>query len=96
MTKAELGTKRICTNCNLKFYDLRKTPIVCPICKTIVEAPPPIAAKPRRARDESAATAQKPEVEQTPAPMDSSDDADPLTTEKNEEDDYIVEEFEKE
>jgi uncharacterized protein (TIGR02300 family) len=96
VTKAELGTKRICTNCNLKFYDLRKNPIVCPTCKTIVEAPPPIAAKPRRAREEPAAPAQKPEIEQTPARIDSSDDVDVLTKEKNEEDDYIDEEFEKE
>jgi hypothetical protein len=69
---------------------------VCPTCKTIVEAPPTIAAKPRRAREEPAAPAQKPEIEQTPARIDSSDDVDVLTKEKNEEDDYIDEEFEKE
>jgi uncharacterized protein (TIGR02300 family) len=28
------GTKRICTACAVKFYDLDKRPIVCPKCKT--------------------------------------------------------------
>jgi uncharacterized protein (TIGR02300 family) len=30
-----LGTKRICTGCEAKFYDLGKTPIVCPACETV-------------------------------------------------------------
>lgn len=96
MTKAELGTKRICSNCNLRFYDLRKTPIVCPTCETILQLPPPIAAKPRRAREESAPTAQKLKTAQTPALVASNDDVEALTKDKNEEDDYIDEEFEKE
>ena len=27
------GTKRICQNCSAKFYDLSRSPIVCPRCK---------------------------------------------------------------
>lgn len=34
MDKTELGTKRQCLNCAVKFYDLGKTPIVCPKCET--------------------------------------------------------------
>jgi uncharacterized protein (TIGR02300 family) len=34
MAKPELGTKRICVACNTKFYDLTKTPAVCPKCST--------------------------------------------------------------
>ena len=34
MAKPELGTKRICVACNTKFYDLCKTPAVCPKCST--------------------------------------------------------------
>jgi uncharacterized protein (TIGR02300 family) len=26
------GTKRICTSCAAKFYDLDKRPVVCPKC----------------------------------------------------------------
>lgn len=103
MTKSELGTKRICLHCNLKFYDLHKNPIVCPSCKTVLEAPAPIASKPQRRLEVSAATVQKPQTEKTPATINSSDEVDAApedkneaTEDKNEEDDCIDEEFEKE
>ena len=34
MAKPELGTKRICVACGTRFYDLCKTPAVCPKCNT--------------------------------------------------------------
>src|SRR4029453_1569332 len=37
VAKPELGTKRLCTNCSAKFYDLNKDPIVCPKCHTVME-----------------------------------------------------------
>ena len=41
MAKTELGTKRLCENCESKFYDLGRTPIVCPKCgTTFIEAKP--------------------------------------------------------
>ncbi len=38
MAKPELGTKRVCVSCGARFYDLQKTPAVCPKCST--EQPP--------------------------------------------------------
>ena len=38
MAKPELGLKRVCVACNARFYDLTKTPAVCPKCGT--EQPP--------------------------------------------------------
>jgi uncharacterized protein (TIGR02300 family) len=32
VVKAELGTKRTCPSCGAKFYDLLKSPIICPKC----------------------------------------------------------------
>ncbi len=32
MVSDELGTKRTCPSCSSRFYDLNKTPIVCPKC----------------------------------------------------------------
>ena len=32
MAKPELGTKRVCVACGAKFYDLTRTPAVCPKC----------------------------------------------------------------
>ena len=35
MAKPDLGTKRLCAGCGAKFYDLNRTPIVCPKCETV-------------------------------------------------------------
>ena len=32
MAKPELGLKRICLGCGVRFYDLNKTPVSCPSC----------------------------------------------------------------
>jgi uncharacterized protein (TIGR02300 family) len=36
-TKADRGVKRLCQNCRNKFYDLGRSPIICPICQTEFE-----------------------------------------------------------
>jgi uncharacterized protein (TIGR02300 family) len=48
VTKPELGTKRLCAGCNAKFYDLLKSPIVCPMCEAVFVVPKPAASRPRR------------------------------------------------
>ena len=32
MAKPEWGIKRICSSCNTRYYDLNKSPIICPSC----------------------------------------------------------------
>ena len=32
MAKAELGKKRVCLSCNMRFYDFDRSPILCPGC----------------------------------------------------------------
>ncbi len=44
-TKADRGNKHVCQNCRSKFYDLNRTPIICPICHTPLEIRTP-APKP--------------------------------------------------
>jgi len=51
VAKAELGTKRLCAHCGVKFYDLNKNPIVCPKCDTTFQVAAPVV----RARPESIA-----------------------------------------
>lgn len=34
MAKPELGLKRTCVSCGVRFYDLARTPAVCPKCGT--------------------------------------------------------------
>ena len=63
MAKPDLGTKRLCGNCGAKFYDLSKTPIVCPKCETVfVVAPVSSRARPQAAAAARAAAVAEPEV----------------------------------
>ncbi|MBE1236677.1 TIGR02300 family protein [Phaeovibrio sulfidiphilus] len=32
MSKPEWGVKRVCNACGAKFYDMKRTPVVCPKC----------------------------------------------------------------
>jgi uncharacterized protein (TIGR02300 family) len=34
MAKPELGTKRVCVSCGVRFYDLTRQPALCPKCGT--------------------------------------------------------------
>ncbi|MGB9366272.1 MAG: TIGR02300 family protein [Xanthobacteraceae bacterium] len=45
MANPALGTKRICSGCHAKFYDLGKDPIVCPTCETVFVIPKPEPAR---------------------------------------------------
>ena len=77
-----VGSKRICVSCAARFYDLAKTPPVCPKCGT--EQPPeaarvmPIRRAPARGR------MMKPPV---PVARDSDDDAAPVLDTDEEEGD---------
>ena len=37
MAKPEWGTKRFCTSCGARFYDLNRQPIECPKCSTVID-----------------------------------------------------------
>ena len=42
--RPELGTKRLCVSCAVRFYDLSRVPAQCPACKT---EQPPVAPRSR-------------------------------------------------
>ena len=46
MAKPEWGQKRTCQSCGCRFYDLTKTPLICPKCGANVE--PEVTFKVRR------------------------------------------------
>jgi uncharacterized protein (TIGR02300 family) len=46
MVKAELGSKRTCVACGTRFYDLSRTPAVCPKCHTEQPAEQPRLRRP--------------------------------------------------
>jgi len=46
VTKLEWGNKRTCLNCGTRFYDMQRSPIVCPKCGS--ENAPDAVSKARR------------------------------------------------
>ena len=48
MAKPEWGLKRNCLSCGVRFYDLKRDPIICPNCNT--EFDPLALVRPRRTR----------------------------------------------
>jgi uncharacterized protein (TIGR02300 family) len=59
VAKSELGVKRLCTHCGVKFYDLQKDPITCPKCHNVVVlAPVTSRSRPDAARAAAAAAAE--------------------------------------
>ena len=71
VSKDKLGVKRICGSCGAKFYDLGKTPIICPKCGTPYEeiaSPKPSAPV--------APVKEAPEVEEVALETDEAAEAD--------------------
>lgn len=53
MAKAELGLKRTCVACGTKFYDLMRSPAVCPKCRTEQPAEQPRFRRPGGAEEKA-------------------------------------------
>jgi uncharacterized protein (TIGR02300 family) len=68
MAQSNLGTKRVCVSCSARFYDLNKSPAVCPKCGTEQPADVPrlrrtpdivpVAQKPPKGDDDADAAAE--------------------------------------
>jgi uncharacterized protein (TIGR02300 family) len=92
VAKPELGFKRICGSCGVKFYDLARNPIVCPKCgasyvAVTTAARAPAAAAAAAARPEPVAAAPVPvEEPELPQPAEaeiiSLEEADAEATDK--------------
>jgi len=66
MSKPARGTKRVCASCGARFYDLGRSPIICPACQTVYQISPP-----SRRNTAAAARAEpaKPEAEVLETPV---------------------------
>ena len=49
MIRGERGEKRRCLGCSTAFFDLNRTPIVCPKCEEVFQVGEPAHSAPRRA-----------------------------------------------
>ena len=63
MSKPARGSKRVCPSCGARFYDLSRTPIVCPVCQTVYQVTPPAPSRRERAAPVEARKVVEPEVE---------------------------------
>ena len=64
-TKQARGTKRTCQNCDERFYDLDRSPIICPFCGTkyvIASSPAALAALQAEQRELAAKKVKKPAI----------------------------------
>jgi len=64
VAKPEWGVKRACLSCGCGFYDLRKSPIICPKCEAKFEPEATLRAR----RVQRPAAEKKPKVEPAPLP----------------------------
>ena len=78
MAHKNLGRKRRCASCGIKFYDLTKTPAVCPNCGT--EFDPEVLLKSRRGR-----AAAKVDEAKTPSKEEDVNDDDVVEKAENDE-----------
>lgn len=65
MAVKDLGTKLICTNCEARFYDLKKKPPMCPKCDSEY-----VAVKPRTRKTTAKVEIVAPIIEEKPKNSD--------------------------
>ena len=63
MSKPARGTKRVCSSCGARFYDLNRTPIVCPVCQSVYQVTPPPTRRGERAQPVETRKVEEPEAE---------------------------------
>ena len=61
MAQSALGTKRHCQSCSYNYYDLNKSPIICPHCQTVFD--PEVLLKSRKSKPVAVEVKKAPEPE---------------------------------
>lgn len=80
MPAKDLGTKHACFKCGTKFYDMKKTPAICPKCGADQRESPALKPAPAERRARAAARPVEPvdevEVEELDEDADGDEEAD--------------------
>lgn len=82
MSQPDLGTKRVCVSCGARFYDLNRSPAVCPKCGT---EQPELVSRLRRSSDSLTPHAD------TPAPAKKEDEDIDIDTDADTDGDDVME-----
>ena len=69
MAKVDLGEKRVCPECEAKFYDLTKNPATCPMCShsfdpSLLEEKPKLPLSPLAPEDEKKAEVDEEDIDE--------------------------------
>ncbi len=83
MVKAELGVKRLCVPCGVRFYDLKRSPIICPGCGAEFDPEKPVKSRKGRA-------VQKAAGEFVATTVDADDDVDLTDDDLDENDEEMI------
>jgi len=86
MSRPELGTKCTCAGCRVRFYDLSRSPAICPKCG--VEQPP---EQPRVVRPARSTFGSRYQSRQPPTAIVADEDAEPVNTSEVAEEDEAPE-----
>jgi len=86
VAKAEWGQKRICQSCGARFYDLNRSPIICPKCGT--EFDPEAWMRSRRVRASEKPKAQRAAAAPAAADKETEDE---VEVENEDDDDALIE-----
>lgn len=83
MAKPEWGTKRVCQSCGAKFYDLLRSPILCPACGATFD--PEALLRSRRGKPVAAPKAKVGKAEEVEAeePVEAEEDLGDLEEESD-------------
>ena len=76
MAKADLGTKRACLACGMRFYDFSRSPIICPGCGAVFD--PGNIIKSRKGRPAAKSAARDDSDAANDDQMEGDDNADEL------------------
>ena len=63
MAQADLGLKRTCLSCGMRYYDFNRTPIICPGCQAEFDPEAVIRSRRGRGTTKSAKAAEEPAAE---------------------------------
>ena len=88
MAKPEWGTKRLCTSCGARFYDLNRQPIECPKCQTVID--PEQVTRLKRSRSAPVDETPKPKVTKAAATDDEDLEVDDTDLDVDDDDDDDV------
>lgn len=88
MAKPEWGTKRTCTTCGARFYDMQRQPIVCPKCGAENDKD---VGKAKRGAAKSSRSEPVKKVAVVKAAVDELDEDDLLSTDEDSDKDDLME-----